>query len=319
MTTLIEGQSDPLALLLHQWLQAKKGLSGSSATENRYGHVMKLLRDDMHYNGFDLDGDPESIAQFVQNWVTTPRRIDKKVISANSVKQQLAIISSFYDYAIKHEKLKANPMRRIDYPKVQEYASAEPMDYIEVTRCMKRIDLTGRMGQRDFALLAVAFTTGRRAQELVSMSLGDIAPMGGAWMVRWPRVKGGKVKHDTLEPQVAQALLFWIISWYGPEWRTLPTDTPVWVRVERKIGERLAYHGMRLIFFRRLGANAGRMHASRHSFARYLLKNGASVLEIQERLGHGSLDTTYRYLKSVGGGEGEKRTQVANLIGLGEE
>jgi len=41
-------------------------------------------------------------------------------------------------------------------------------------------------------------------------------------------------------------------------------------------------------------------HALRHTFAHSLYDEGVGVLEIQEALGHGSVDTTMVYLKDIG-------------------
>jgi integrase/recombinase XerC len=41
------------------------------------------------------------------------------------------------------------------------------------------------------------------------------------------------------------------------------------------------------------------VHALRHTFATSALEGGASVLEVQQLLGHSSLDTTRRYLEAT--------------------
>jgi site-specific recombinase XerD len=44
------------------------------------------------------------------------------------------------------------------------------------------------------------------------------------------------------------------------------------------------------------------VHALRHTWATTALDSGASIIEVQELLGHASLETTKRYLAAVAGG-----------------
>ena len=54
-------------------------------------------------------------------------------------------------------------------------------------------------------------------------------------------------------------------------------------------------------------------HAFRHTFAKDLYLAGVGVLEIQEALGHRSVDTTLRYLKDIGA------TRVVEILATRDE
>ncbi|MBA3823284.1 MAG: tyrosine-type recombinase/integrase [Ktedonobacterales bacterium] len=317
MTDIIPS-SDPLAILLHDWLIAKRGRTNSAATEDTYGPILAKLRTALQGNGLDLDSDPRAVAQFVERWVGVPQRISTTSVARSTQKQRLSAISSFYAYAIKHGWLTENPCKRIDYPRVEENAGAKPLATETVIRKLEAIDRTNIVGLRDLALLLVALKTGRRAAELASLSIGDIAPVGAKVMIRWSRTKGGKTKGDLVEQDASAALCLWLTARYGSEWETESPDAPVWVALEGRgalTGERLGYHGIRGIYGRRLGTT--KVHTSRHTFAALLLKK-ATVQELQQRLGHGSLDTTARYMRKLDDGQEDSRTEIGDLITLAE-
>lgn len=317
-----EDRTNPVDELLVSWLSSKYGQSSSKQTEHIYGVTLARFRDYLQRNGLDLDSAPDALVPHIQAWISTPRKKKHAELSGATRKQRLAIISSFYGYAIKQGKLKINPVDRIDYPKVQDYSGAEPIDQRTIERLLKDIDQSEDVGKRDFALLLVAFTTGRRATELVKMSLGDLQDAGSVLIVRWPRTKGDKKNTDTLEPVISRVLRQWLIHWYGVNWHAEAPTAPVWPRLQgdaTQRGTRLSYFGIRQAFIRRLGPHFSKVHASRHSFSLYILLKKGSVLELMERLGHSSLNTTYRYSRHVLEGRQAERTTISDLIGFDEE
>ena len=322
MSKYLDGDTDQLAPVLHDWLMEKYGHTESKETEREYGAVLMRLRSDLHNADLDLDSDPKQVSTFIEHWVSLPQRESKVTLSAATRKQRLSIISSFYGYAIRAEVLEINPTARIKPPKVREYASATPIEPEEVERCFKAINADITIGRRDLALLLIAFTTGRRASELAHMQIGDLAFSGDLVLVRWPHMKGGKVYLDTLEPFPSRALVDWLHMWYGGDWPRKPADTPIWVRVEgdeSQRGQQLSYHGIRLIFQRRLGPSHTKIHASRHSFSLMLLQSKkGSLMQLKERLGHESLDTTYRYARHILEGRDSERAQIGGAFGFGE-
>ena len=52
------------------------------------------------------------------------------------------------------------------------------------------------------------------------------------------------------------------------------------------------------------------IHSLRHTFASWLIQNGADLSEVQEALGHSSLEMTRRYASLA------KRKTVAKLAGI---
>lgn len=310
---------DELTTCLYEWVQAKYDRSGSERTKTEYGRVMHRLRRDLRLNGLDLDSPPHAVARFVQEWLRIPRRASQKTPKPSSRKQRLSTISSFYQYAIRHDVLATNPIAYIEYPRVHQYEGAVPIDKRTVMRVIQAINPAVPLDRRDLALLLAAFTTGRRAAELAGMTIRDLAPYindqhQDTLQVRW-RVKGGATSAEPLEQPAAQALVIWLTSWYGHEWPKL-LDAPVWTRVDghdRQIGNRLGYQGIRLVFMRRFGPLHTRVHVSRHSFALMFLNHGGDLLELMERLGHKSLTTTQIYAQAMKQFREGNRTLIGDL------
>jgi integrase len=160
--------------------------------------------------------------------------------------------------------------------------------------------------------------TGRRVSELAALNIGDIAPMGDTYMVTWQHVKGNKRLRDTLEPFVARILTDYLQGEYGPNWRSMPSDTAVWVSLSTHgMGERLSIWGIAGVYKRRLGIS--KVHTSRYTFASLMEQLGASLPEIQRRLGHQNSNTTDRYLKKAASPENKHGKGLGKLIGFGED
>nr|MBA3826856.1 site-specific integrase [Ktedonobacterales bacterium] len=203
-----------------------------------------------------------------------------------------------------------------------EYEGATPLDFRFVRERLKTIPIQTLLGQRDLAILTVAFSTGRRASELVNLSIGDISRADDSLRLAW-QAKGGKRPFNVLEPFAADALRSWLRRWYHAGWER-KIDAPVWVRIEGdelQQGNRLSYWGIRDVYIRWFGEEATKVHSSRHTFAAMKLKSGASLLELMTALGHESLDVTYRYAKHLAQAfEGDPHgAQIAALLGFASQ
>ena len=62
-----------------------------------------------------------------------------------------------------------------------------------------------------------------------------------------------------------------------------------------------------------------KIHATRHTFALNMLKAGATILEIMQRLGHANIATTSRYLNSLASAENRLVSSVLDAMGIAKE
>jgi integrase/recombinase XerC len=303
---------EPVTLSIDQiivaWLDAKHQRSHSTKTERAYRDTLTGFRAALLGVGLDLDGPPQTIALAAQGWVG---RDDPKPATYN---QRLAILSSFYTYAMKRGVLHANPADTLDRAKVQAYAGAQGLDHIEVDRRMQAIDRTTLQGKRDYALLSVALVTGRRVKELANLRWGDAEQRGAKVTLTFQRTKGGKVMRDTLPIAVSRALLAYLHAQHGAALGTLASDTPIWISARNRA---LAVNSIALVCEKHLGTS--RVHTLRHTFAREMEAAGAKVSDIQARLGHESLATTGRYLAALKQAENAHADALAERFGFTDE
>ncbi len=201
MTDLILGSEEQrLELAIIAWLDAKGKRSGSAKTATAYRATLQSFRSYLFAQRLDLDGPPQAVALLAQQWagLGTP--------APATYNQRLAIISSFYSYALKHALLPANPIGRVDRRPVQSYGAAQALDYAELRRRLALIDRTTARGLRDYALLAVALQTGRRLSELAALRWSALQLRGDKLTIRWQRTKGGKQMQDLLPRRLCQLI-----------------------------------------------------------------------------------------------------------------
>lgn len=296
-----------LDLAIAAWLDAKHQRTGSSKTRRSYEDAVTRFRAYCQQTArIDLDGDPRAIALCAQAWAASrwsERRIGVPV-AANTYNQRLAALSSFYAFAKKRgllpEHVTENPLDLLDRRPTQAYSGALPLDYETLAARLAAIERTTLAGKRDYALLLVALTTGRRAAELAGLQVGDITWTDGGAVVTWRRCKGARVMVDTLSPAATQALSEWLTAAYSDS-ETKPWVS-VWPALDFYAGRRGPVRGItpqaiEALCARRLGTS--RVHALRHTFAHAMEEVGAKVSEIQQRLGHSNLATTGRYLAQL--------------------
>jgi integrase/recombinase XerD len=145
------------------------------------------------------------------------------------------------------------------------------------------------------ALLSLAYATGLRASEVVSLKLSDIDRDRMA--IRVEQGKGKKDRYVILSPNLLELLREWWRAARQKGW--MPPGQP-WLFP--------SYHGQhtsRRQLHRIVRLAAGRagiakrvgVHTLRHSFATHLLEQKTDIRVIQVLMGHKKLDTTALYTR----------------------
>lgn len=233
--------------------------------------------------------------------------------AAASVRRAHSAWSSFFDFLVAEAVIDGNPMAAIPKPKTPS----------SMPRSIRAPDAVGRLLRtaaeadsrardpwpaRDLALIATFCVTGVREAEAAGLSIGSLAGEPGARRME-VRGKGNKVRPVPIDPALDQVLDVYLRERADrfPKEKLDHPSTPLFVDVQ---GRRMTVDQIRYLvekLYVRAGIRASvpagaLVHALRHTFATSALEAGADVVELQELLGHASLETTRRYLSATAQG-----------------
>lgn len=307
---------NPVDSAVADWLAAKFAKSSSNRTAQAYRDTMAEFRAALATRNADLFDNPSMVAMVAEQWAAASKT--GRQVTPATFNLRLAIVSSFYVYYAKKAILTGqaviNPIQAIDRHKVQAYGRAMPLSVKAVKAALKAVDRSTLQGKRDYAMLWVFISTGRRLNEVAAMTVGDLL-LGDQIVVTFPHCKGGKSMSDRLEKKPTEYLIQWLSAYYGTaDLLALPKDTPVWVSLSRRnYGKPLGAPSTADICEKHFGT--GKVHTLRHTFAVMMQDAGASISEIQHRLGHSSAATTSIYLEQLHAADNPFAGKLFDMIG----
>lgn len=332
----------PLDYLVMLWLADQR----SPRTQREYQTTLADYRAMLASVHLDLDcGDHHKLAQVAQQWSRRASRQRARMgqePSSATIARRLAIVSSFYTFGLRNglhewrrdrrsgevslDEATVNPLRLLKRPPVQRYAEAQPIPARDLEARLRAIDRATLEGKRDYALVMVAVMTGRRVAELAGMRWRSVSVGRDRIVTLRFDTKGRKVMRDKLPRMTSEALLDYLRALYATEEpHTLAPDAPIWRPLSRATPAREAHEragvaqgmttsGIRRVFGRRLALT--KVHASRHTFASLMEQAGASLSDIQARLGHSNAATTAQYLNALKSADNPYGERIAALLGL---
>jgi site-specific recombinase XerD len=217
---------------------------------------------------------------------------DRRAVAA-TVARKLAALRAFYRALREHGQVAHNPADLIPAPKRPRHLP-RVLRPDEMAAVLDRIPASTPLELRDRALFEVAYGSGLRAEELVTL---DVAAVD--FDAEELRVEG-KGSKTRIVPAGEPALR--AVSRYLERARpALDHGDGEAALFLSKSGRRLSTSDVR----RRLRAwtrhaevqGGVSPHTPRHSFATHLLEGGADLRAIQELLGHASISTTQIYTR----------------------
>lgn len=214
------------------------------------------------------------------------------LLKAASLNRNIAALRAFADFVLRkrwHRRPLADELRtyRVELGAPPPELSAE-----ERRRLIANVELDGRNGWRDRALLELLLNTGVRVGELVSLCRDDVTLRKS---VGWLRVRGDKVHAERrlqLKTRPRTALENYLDR-RGP----VAGSEPLFVSERRR---RLSASAVQQLVKKRLrdiGRGELSVHALRHDFAQRFQRDGGDLTATQKVLGHRSIMTTVRYAR----------------------
>ena len=317
LTTTIE--SNHIDLAIAGWLDAH---SRSKKTQQAYKDTIEHFRRALRWIGADLDSDVRTLAMIAQRFAGYSAR--KEQASKSTHNLRLAIISSFYEYALARYLLApmddaghiVNPIKIVSREKIEPYQGIHWLEPEEAQAALNKIDRSTLLGKRDYALLVVLLNTGRRLKEVASLQWRHVRFKGQRITLTFEHCKRDKTMIDTLNVANSRAVLTWMHAYYGPELASLKKDAPLWVTLSRNTKQArqpLGIQGIQQVCEKYLEVHT---HITRHTFSQLMIKVGATLPELQARLGHESLATTGIYAKALTSDENPHADKIAALLGI---
>jgi site-specific recombinase XerD len=303
------------ALMITRWLDETTG--NSEKTKAAYEMAMNYFRQHLQARNLDVFSDLHSVSVVASEYARTSYdrrgRVRDGKLSENTINQRLAILSSFYIFCHKFEPRILNPVELCKREKRNTHDAAPHLENTEVETALKSIARDTLKGKRDYALLLLAFTTGRRAAELTALVWGDLRITGKSIKVTWQHCKGNKTMQDILGEGTRDALIEYVTAFYGSQ--ELASDTPIFVSLSHNhYGQVMTTQAVADVCRKFIGTS--KIHTTRHTFAVNSEIAGASLSEIGERLGHSSLKTTSDYMKRLHSAENKHIKKLESLYGL---
>jgi site-specific recombinase XerD len=233
--------------------------------------------------------------------------------AAASVRRAHSAWSSFFDFLVAEGVLEGSPMAAIPKPKTPASLPRSiraPDAVARLLRAASEPDSRARdpWPARDLALVATFCVTGIREAEAAGLSVGSLAGEAGARRIE-VLGKGRKVRPVPIDVALERVLDVYLKERAArfPKHDLTHPSTALFVDVR---GRRMSVDQIRYLvgkLYVRAGIRAqvpagALVHALRHTFATAALEAGADVVELQELLGHASLETTRRYLSATAQG-----------------
>jgi integrase/recombinase XerC len=209
----------------------------------------------------------------------------RRGLSPKSLQRRLSACRSYYQWLLKHGRIKANPAAGLRAPKAPRKLP-QVLDVDEAVRLVE-VPTDAKLGLRDRALLELFYSSGLRLSELCALRWRDLALNDALVTVLG---KGGKQRSVPVGSHARAALEAWRAETGAAD------DAPVFPGrggapiTPRAVQIRIRQLGVRQGMFKRVHP-----HMLRHSFASHVLESSGDLRGVQELLGHADIATTQIY------------------------
>ncbi len=221
----------------------------------------------------------------VRNWVAS---LHRQGMAGKTLQRKLSSLRSFYQFLLRRQLLKKNPVNDIRAPKTARNLP-ETLDPDSLSQLLE-IPADSILAIRDRAILELFYSSGLRLSELVNL---DIDSINLAEQSLRTLGKGNKTRILPIGSKALEALSDWLKKRPG----LAKADEQALFVSQR--GKRISTRSvqLRLNFWRKKQGLEQHIHPHklRHSFASHLLESSGDLRAVQELLGHADISTTQIY------------------------
>ena len=210
----------------------------------------------------------------------------------STISRHLASTRLFYQYLLKNKIVKEDPTKGIQSPKIEKKAPCV-LSSQEVNLLLEQPNGEDLKSIRDKAMLEIAYATGMRVTEIISLNVGDV-DIDNASVT----CKNGNRQRIIPLGKISLKALKEYMSVARPNLIKEDNEKALFVNIN---GKRLTRQGFwKIIKYYKEQAHITTditPHVLRHSFATHLLQNGADLKSIQTMLGHSDISSTQIYMQ----------------------
>ena len=266
-----------------QYIRLEKGLSKNT--------VEAYMRDYTSFAAFILrqyDVPPTKVEQYMVERYLAFLFEECRHAKASQARE-LSGVKAFYNYLVLNDKIEQSPTELITTPK-RSRPLPDVLSVEEIEQIINSIPLDTAKGKRDRAMLELLYSCGLRVSELTALRLSDLFFGEGYIRVLG---KGSKQRLVPIGNVARERIMLYMDC---RESKSAKDKDILFLNNRGKALTRV----MLFTIIREAVARAGidktvSPHTFRHSFATHLLAGGASIRQVQEMLGHESIETTEIY------------------------
>ena len=265
--------------------------NASENTISAYRSDLAQFEKSVASQGVDPNSSWEAITD--QVLLTFVEELRGRRYKAATVARKVAAVKSFFGVMAAEGILTCDPTEDLRSPQVGKALprtlTAEEVDELLEQPARKSTPVA----QRDKAMLEMAYATGMRVTELVSLDVAHVALESDPVTVRGIG-KGDQERALPLYPRVVDELRQYIFH-VRPKMVRNRNEAALFVN---RRGGRLTRQGFWLIlknYARDAGLDGITPHTLRHTYATHMLSGGMPLRNVQEALGHASISTTQIY------------------------
>lgn len=225
------------------------------------------------------------------------RFIHKYNYKKTTIARKISALRTFYKYLYRERVVEANPVSSITAPK-REKKLPKFLDKDEIEQILNNVNIENPAGFRNRAILELLWATGMRISELSGLNFGDLNLEHNEIKVFG---KGSKERIVLISERAKSYIQRYIEHARRLVAKDFPPppqdeDSPVFINnTGYRLNSKTIRNVINSIVDKISLPKKVTPHMFRHSFATYLIENGADLRVVQELLGHASISNTQIY------------------------
>jgi len=226
----------------------------------------------------------------IRSWIID---LSELSISNNSINRKISSLNGFYKFLLKVKEIEVSPLIKHKALKVSKKIQV-PFSETEIHQVLEGITVDSFASSRDRLFVELLYVTGMRRAELISLTIDHLNLENGT--IKFV----GKRNKERVVPIIKslEVSIQVYLKYRKRLLENLGIQTSLLFLTEKgnEVYPNLLYRKVNEVFSKVSTKSKKSPHVLRHSFATYLLAQGANLQEVKELLGHDSLASTQVYL-----------------------